>query len=350
MALAIGLGCVAVFLVVVGHTQKQLQIGLLVGLWGALLGAFAAFGPRRSEVENDEALGQLGRLDQGDRALVLRREHDQQFAVTVRREMERSLREELSQLRDEVAGLRTDIAEKVNTQLRLERIETTRVTSSDIEELQREVRRLSVSNRPGQQAIDTPARAPTTVVATEVRTSAPMPYALAGSTVPSAPERPAPHPPAPSFPPADHATSLLPRAQTPSPRRPPEVPADSSRMSQRRVEPPDPLQALPRLSQFEYDWGSPPERGASPSVWEANHVEPSSQRQARPGPESYVGRRRSSADAVSPALNGPHDPSPNDMNGRNGYGSTPGNRSDIGGRRHRADDEVDNVLGRLLDR
>src|SRR5215471_6392435 len=182
MLLALVLGGIAVYLVVVGHTQKQVQVGLLVGLWGVLLGAFSLFGPRRSEPDEADVL-----LAQSEREPVPRGGNDQQVAVMVRREMERVLRDEISQLRTEVSGLRNDLVEKVNGQLRLERIETTRVISSDIEELQHEVRRLAVASRSAQQTISAPGFAPATVVETEVRTSAPLPYILAGSPTPSGP-------------------------------------------------------------------------------------------------------------------------------------------------------------------
>src|SRR5262249_22555729 len=179
MLLALVSGGLAVYLVVVGHTQKQVQIGLLVGLWGLLLGAFSLFGPRRGESDEADVLHA-----QGERAIVRRGEHDQELVVMVRREMERLLRDEISQLRRGEAGLRNDLVEKVNGQLRLERIETTRVISSDIEELQHEVRRLAVASRSAQQAINAPGFPPATVVETEVRTSAPLPYVLAGSPAP----------------------------------------------------------------------------------------------------------------------------------------------------------------------
>jgi hypothetical protein len=491
MLLAIALGGVAVYLVVVGHTQKQIQIGLLVGLWGALLGAFSAFGPRRGEADETEAM-----LAQSERALARRPEPDQQVAVMLRREMERVLRDEVSQLRSEVSGLRNDLVEKVNGQLRLERIETTRVISSDIEELQHEVRRLAVASRSTQQAIGSPGFAPATVVETEVRTSAPLPYVLAGSSAPAglerlapqnagpapaavasaaspltappypppAPQSPAPQSPAPqslgpqslgsqslgpqslgpppplagpppaapppappppppaqhlpapaapfagpppppqspaaavqahrapppmppaavpprpvpqqapprqatpqaprqaappappgsstpppapvvpSFPPVEHATSVLPRPQIAPPQPPPQPRPVSPQEAGRPAEPLDPLQALPRLSQFEYDWDSPTERPA----WDANQVAPSTHPQPSPSPitESYTGRRRSPGELPPP--------SPNGTSGHNGTprgnGSANGTARPLGGRRRRADGGGDDVLGRLLGR
>ena len=146
---AIGLGGVAVYLVVVGHTQKQVQIGLLVGLWGVMLGAFTLFGPRHTAADDIGEEGDDGSTwvsSKGELVSAERREHELQLEVILRREMERVLRDEMAELRGEVAGLRTDLLDKMNGQLRLERVETTRVISSDIDELQHEVRRLAVAH------------------------------------------------------------------------------------------------------------------------------------------------------------------------------------------------------------
>jgi hypothetical protein len=188
MLAATVLGGTAVFIVVVGHTQKQVQVGLLVGLWGALLGAFTLFGPRRGGVEPGHEAAGPG----SERVPAQRREDELQLEVMVRREMERVLREELSQLRGEVAGLRNDLTEKVNGQLRLERIETTRVISSDIEELQHDFRRLALSRAPAGALDAAPAFSPATVVESRVKHSAPLPYVYANSS-----SRPRPAPPRP---------------------------------------------------------------------------------------------------------------------------------------------------------
>ena len=51
--------------------------------------------------------------------------------------------EHVGALRDEVAALRAEVVDKLGGQLRLERIETTRVIGSDLEALQHEIRRLA---------------------------------------------------------------------------------------------------------------------------------------------------------------------------------------------------------------
>jgi hypothetical protein len=231
---AVALGGVAVFLVVVGHSQKQVQIGLLFGLWGVLLGAFTLFGPRRAALDADpEALG-----SGLDRLPAQRREDDLKLEATVRREMERVLRDELSQLRGEVAGLRNDLVEnvsgslveKVSGQLRLERIETTRVISSDIDELQHEVRRLAVARSSAPPALDGATFSPATVVESRVKNSAPLPYVYAN---PHNRDRPAPARPAPS----PSAASAAP-AGSAAPARTPHPPATPSGVPARASQPP----------------------------------------------------------------------------------------------------------------
>ena len=51
--------------------------------------------------------------------------------------------EHIGALRSEVAALRAEVVDKLGGQLRLERIETTRVIGSDLEALQHEIRRLA---------------------------------------------------------------------------------------------------------------------------------------------------------------------------------------------------------------
>src|SRR3954447_10139000 len=55
------LGLAAVCLVVFGTTQKQLQIGVLLGLWGGLIGAFLVFGSRRGQAEQASQLAEAER-------------------------------------------------------------------------------------------------------------------------------------------------------------------------------------------------------------------------------------------------------------------------------------------------
>src|SRR5690242_4623518 len=51
IVLAVALGAVAVWLIVTSTSQKRIEIGILAGLWGLLIGAYAAFGSRQQPVE-----------------------------------------------------------------------------------------------------------------------------------------------------------------------------------------------------------------------------------------------------------------------------------------------------------
>lgn len=183
--LAIALCGTGVYLVVVGHTQKQVQIGLLVGLWGALMGAFALFGPRRERVTDaDEVVAAAARkAPEVERGLVRRRDAALEREVAMRREMERVLRDELSKLRDAVTGLRNDLNENTGAQLRMERIETTRVISSDVDE--RQMRQLTG----GHPAIEANGFPPATITESRTHVSGPVPYVR--GPLSTASERPA---------------------------------------------------------------------------------------------------------------------------------------------------------------
>ena len=164
-ALAVLSGVVAIWLIVSGTTEpKRVEIGVLVGLWGLLLGAFAVFGcrshPREAAVaatpsEPGQALDvrQVGDIERAAVASavaaareafraeleeLLRRE----TAAGSTREPEAALRAEVAGLRAEVAALRIDLASKAGGQLHLERVETTRLIGSDLEALQQELRQL----------------------------------------------------------------------------------------------------------------------------------------------------------------------------------------------------------------
>src|SRR6266516_3224638 len=237
---AIGLGGVAVYLVVVGHTQKQVQIGLLVGLWGVMLGAFTLFGPRHTAADDIGEEGDDGSTwvsSKGELVSAERREHELQLEVILRREMERVLRDEMAELRGEVAGLRTDLLDKMNGQLRLERVETTRVISSDIDELQHEVRRLAVAHSSTQALGGGQAFPPATLIESaplsQSHASGPLPYVFGAPQVAHVlPASSAPRPvpsaapaPRPSIAAARPATTVKPPAP---PRRPMPAPANAN--------------------------------------------------------------------------------------------------------------------------
>ena len=97
---------------------------------------------RQAYFSQEIELRQFGEL-QLARDAAARRESEQELELSLRREVERVLADQLASLREEVAALRAEVVDKLGGQLRLERIETTRVIGSDLEALQHEIRRLA---------------------------------------------------------------------------------------------------------------------------------------------------------------------------------------------------------------
>ena len=148
--LVLGLGALAVALVVLGDSQKQLRIGVLLGIWAAVVAYFLP--SRREEQPQAVATGHDPSRVYNDVGIRTApdprrefREYQAQLERTFRRDMDQALSEHIARLRGEVALLRNDLVEQVNGQLRLERTETTRALGSDIEGLQQEIRRLAAS-------------------------------------------------------------------------------------------------------------------------------------------------------------------------------------------------------------
>jgi hypothetical protein len=175
--LVLGLGATAVGLVVLGSTQKQLRIGVLVGIWAAVV---AYFLPRRASDEDEEIqptgheIAARTAHEVAARAQVKeRREYERALQRMLRGEIDAAMRAQVTALRSEVAALRSDLVENVNGQLRLERTETTRVIGSDIEALQREIRRLAILREP---LVTLPAdqRPPSTAARTAPVATAPL--------------------------------------------------------------------------------------------------------------------------------------------------------------------------------
>ncbi len=222
--LVLGLGAIAVALVVLGDSQKQLRIGVLLGIWAAVVAYFLP--PRREEEPQAVSTGlDASRPVYNDVGIRTApdprreyREYQAQLERTFRREMEQALNEHVAQLRGEVALLRNDLVEKVDGQLRLERTETTRALGSDIEALQREIRRLAVSRE-----FLTPGPTLTATRETVTVAAAPGDASMAGQSrvprvVSSPPSAPPPAMPALEVPPlAPPAVSLPPIGSIPVP-------------------------------------------------------------------------------------------------------------------------------------
>jgi hypothetical protein len=160
--LAFGLGVLAVCLICFGSTHKQAVLGALAGLWAALLGYVAVYGVRDHHhpialvgPPADEGLGARVALElagarevETTRDAAARRDYEERLQALVHTELTKiseAVADEVSALRDEVSQLRGELVEKVGGQLRLERVETTRVIGSNIEALQHELRRLTVT-------------------------------------------------------------------------------------------------------------------------------------------------------------------------------------------------------------
>lgn len=157
--LAAALGIVGVWLIVTGNESKTVRIGAISAFWGLLLGTYAMFGTRPPgnrgtavvpaapvpPPSRELDLRQVGELERSAVAAA-RREFQQELQIMLRREVTDGFALEVAGLRAEVNALRNDLVEKVGGQLRLERIETTRLIGSDLEALQSELRKLRETN------------------------------------------------------------------------------------------------------------------------------------------------------------------------------------------------------------
>ena len=143
----------AIWLIVYG-SDNQVRIGVLLGLWAAVIGVSCVITTRGAGEDDDlgsprapspDTQLEVRRLAELELASVAaaQREFQLQLEVMLRRELEKGLREQLGALQAEVRGLRAEVLDQLGGQLRLERIETTRLIGSDLEALQAEVRRLA---------------------------------------------------------------------------------------------------------------------------------------------------------------------------------------------------------------
>lgn len=203
-ALAVALGAVGIWLIVTSMSQKRLEIGILAGLWGLLVGAYAAFGSRHAYHPSADSPGRElavrapAEVERRDDATA-RREFQVQLEEIVHREVQSGVARELVELRAEVASLRSDLVEKVGGQIRLERIETTRLIGSDLEALQAEVRQLKARQVAGLEPIAGAESAETSFPRAEpARPAAPVTAAQLTQDPPTAPIGRAVTSPAPS--------------------------------------------------------------------------------------------------------------------------------------------------------
>lgn len=364
---AISLAGAAAWLIVTDGDAKRVQLGVLAGLWSALLAGFALYGSRRptqpdaeaerrtaAELELRSRRTEMQRVEEA----AARRAHEVRLEQLLRAEVQAAITREVTSLRAEIAGLRGELLEKVGHQVRLERIETTRVIGSDLEALQHEVRKQleavarevgDISTRRTQHP--EPATLRPIVEPARVRPVSREVAELQADVQPATsdqltdrvgepePPRPAPtidwkaelsaEPPRPSSPPVGWLSA---RASEPARSRPVET-TWPIRIDRAR---PTPAAGPPAPTPT-----PPPERGPAPPPIDERFDTLSGLPRIEPftafeldaieeEPPAYAGRRRQRDDS---------DP----VRGRHA-------RSDGPGRRHRDDDDGNDLLERLIAR
>lgn len=326
LVLALALTAGALYLIITANGVKRVDLGIVAGIWGALLGAFALHtrpadaGPSAADADTTELPGSAIEIRSASvleraREVEARRAFEARLESLLRREIAHTIEQvvsaETASLRAEIAALRGELLEKVGGQLRLERVETTRFIGSNLEALQHEVRQLKVA-----QETDFTAEALTLTDAVSGRASRLRPAEIVAAPVvdpppagrPSSADEPPAEltvPPA-GAPPTPPAAASAPPAAAPVP---PAAPAGVAAADTEASVPPaqgrfDDLESLPRLTPFtEADLG--PLADATP-----------------PG---YRGRRRARDDDGAPD-------------------------EESTGRRHRRDDAGNDLLATLLAR
>jgi hypothetical protein len=300
-AVGAAFGVVAIWLIVTStNDAKRVEIGVLLGLWGLFLGAISVFGSKSSRGQAAAAaapgqeldlrqLGEIERVAVANAVAAARRDFQAELEQMLQRTVQVVLAQEVAGLRDEVAALRNELVEKVGGQLRLERIETTRLIGSDLEALQQELRQLREigGTRDGESADSSTAEVEVheaEIVVERIHPPQPEPEPAA-----------APEPAAPAPPVAAEPEPAPPVAPEPAPEP---VPVASS----------DPFASMPRIrpfTDFELD----------------------------PTPVA--------------AANGEHGDDGADRSARHATGE---DAASSRGRRHRADDDNNDVLARILAR
>ena len=133
--------------VVLSDDPQTLRLAVVGALWAFVLAAFAA--PRRREAARGRHPGHELELRRTyeielEKEVAARREYELQLEVYLRRELERGLAEDVAALRDEVGRMRGEMIDRLDGELRMERIETTRLIGGSLRALQDEARRLGI--------------------------------------------------------------------------------------------------------------------------------------------------------------------------------------------------------------
>ncbi|PZS17340.1 MAG: hypothetical protein DLM57_08545 [Pseudonocardiales bacterium] len=386
MALAVVLGVVAVWLIVTTDTRKGATIGALLGFWAVLLAAYGVFGTRRpvllaqpGQAVDVRGAGELSRADDA----AARREYEYRLAEMLRREVQAAMGAELASMRADVAALRSELVEKVGGQLRMERIETTRVIGSDIEALQHEVRQLMVSRQPNEVGSFSLGATHTALISgvqeRPMFTTAPLPalhpavseaYAAGpnppapAAVEPVGPRPPAPEPSAPE--PSPPGPSPEPSPPEPSPPEPsPPEPISPEPIAPEPIAPepiapqpispepiapqsvrPEPGAPTPRPAEVDADPFASMPRLAPFTDFELDPIE------VGPDRSSFDGTAASTDRATGPVI-GTREPAAGSGRHANSNGAAqvdPPGRGGGGGRRRRGAGEDDDMLARILHR
>jgi hypothetical protein len=149
VAVLVALGSTAA--VVLADDPQVLRLAVVGALWAFVLAAFAA--PRRREEEEAAAPEpgpgsevELRRKYEAElqREVAARREYELQLEVYLRRELAQGLTEEVAALREEVGRMRGELIDRLDGELRMERIETTRLIGGSLRALQDGARQLGI--------------------------------------------------------------------------------------------------------------------------------------------------------------------------------------------------------------
>jgi len=126
VALAIGFLCAVAASVTlfVTDSAESLRIGILVALWGFVFAALAA-GRRQTE----QAVAASAEIElrksyelELEREVAARREYELRLETLLRRELQDEFASQVGALREEMAGLRRELSEQWDSELRVERM------------------------------------------------------------------------------------------------------------------------------------------------------------------------------------------------------------------------------------
>jgi len=151
LVIGCGLAGAATVAVLATRDPQLLRLAVVGALWAFLLAALAVPRLRDSaRVPADLPAGREIELRRTyemelEREVVARREYELQLEVYLRRQLEQSVQQDVEALREEVRRLRSEVLDRLDGELRMERIETTRLIGGGLRALQDEARRLGIS-------------------------------------------------------------------------------------------------------------------------------------------------------------------------------------------------------------